>query len=226
MCLCVPMIHSVMSAETTLGLSFDFNTVSQSSSSCKGSFCISMGTARDNAGMFLIMPHHFDMIRFIKRWIEEGRATYEDLRGKRCSFGAKRYLRAMENAISRHQLIILTAEAQTPLNIGPFDSLIAVIVMGNRELPVRPLVFASSFWANQISWVSVVKEASRIQTFATKIGSGTTEVPTPQIIVLEPNKYGHRTLSATHGPSTLEPDECWSFRDTLYSTIHDCISID
>lgn len=214
-----------MSTEATTCLSLNFGSLSQSSLSDKGSICIEMGAARNNAGMFIIRPDHIDMIRFIKRWIREGNATHKTLNGSMSSFRGKRYLRAMDHAASRNQLVVLTAETRAPMSERAFDSLIAVILMGDHGLPVRPLIFASSLWADQISWDLVATQACKIQSIA--LGRTTqAPLPSPQLVTLHPNTNGCCTLSATRGPSTLEFGDCWSFGDTLQETLQTYTLID
>jgi len=215
---CCAYVHYVMSSKSDVRSMCVHNDGYRSSFIEPRSRHVSMSTRCDNAGMFVVMPHHIDMIRFIKRWICEGRSVYYDTFGKAQIYPGKRYFRAIDRAILRSQLVVFTGETYTPSSNITFDGLIAIILMGEHDIPVRPLVFVASAWKDKICWDEVLSTASTIRSSAIHVNGGDMAL-LPHVVEVQPNIDGHHTLSATEGPGVFVLGESWSFRDTLEMTL-------
>lgn len=215
--MCYICVHFVMSINAGVRATRTGDDGHRSSFISSGPRHVSMGTDCDSARVFVVMPHHTDMIRFIKRWIREGRSIYCDMTGKTQIYPGKRYFRAIDKAIARSQLVVFTGETYTSSGNMAFDGLIAIILMNEYGLPVRPLVFVASAWKDKIYWENIIRVASTIQSSVIRVDGGNL-VLSPQVVEVQPNIHGCLTLSATRGPSVPVPGECWSFQDTLDMT--------
>jgi hypothetical protein len=178
-----------------------------------------------NGQLFMVTSTHYDMKRFIMKWLHEGRGITYTEHGLPKRFRARRYSTAIAKAAQNSQLVIVTGPSCQMLDMTTEcsetkDSLVAVIIFGGDGLPVRPLVLASEYWENIIDWNCIITLAHKFRCTFMHHDLGINDTYTnlsPQLIVVEPNIFGEYTSSATPQKTTTNviDDTYWSFSDTL-----------